>query len=309
MESIFNYPTIDEINEYWCEALSEIPKNVEPIEKRDREALPSMTYDRHTGGTWLRFVGVDGLKFWCFWQPCNRPGAHKTLIHVPGYGTEASAHPSLVHAGYNVMHVNPRGYCGPDGFANPEWRLPDGTPTVIFRNLDKPKEYGYRFWFQDAVIAVRWLQNQPNVTGKFGFFGSSQGGGASLLLASILSTEGISGAVVADVPFLTNVLLVYEKSNQGAYGIVFSNVPKDEALSKRSFRTLGYVDTVAHASRMNYPVLLTIGSLDDACPPYSIYSLYEKLPNTRGVVEMYGQGHAYTPPLPTLAETWFNLYL
>jgi len=309
MQDIFDYPTPDEIDKYWRDALSEISDNIEPIERHGREDLPSLTYDRHIGGIWLRFTGVDGLRFWCFWQPCDRPGAHKTLIHVPGYGTEVSGHPSLVHAGYNVMHINPRGYCGPDGFANPEWRLPDGTPTVIFRNLDNPREYGYRSWFQDAVTAIRWLQKQPNVTGKFGFFGSSQGGGGSLLLASILVTEGIVGAVVADVPFLTNFPLIYENSNRGAYDIAFSHIPEDEALSKRSFRTLGYVDTVAHASRMNYPVLLTIGSLDEACPAYSIYSLYEKLPNTRGVVEMYGQGHAYTPSLPSLAEAWFKLYL
>jgi cephalosporin-C deacetylase-like acetyl esterase len=305
----YSYPTLEEIDGYWREVLSEVPSQVEPVETREREALPSYTYDRHTEARWLKFAGVDGTEFWCLWQPCNRPGRRKTLIHVPGYGTETSAHPSLIHAGYNVMHVNPRGYCGPDGFANSEWRSAEGAATVLYRNLDKPKEYGYRFWFQDAVIAVRWLQAQPNVADRFGFFGSSQGGGGSLLLASILATEEIVGAVAADVPYLTNFRLAFEKDNRGGYETVFSQLPKDEDQFRQSFRTLGYVDTIAHAPRMNYPVLLTIGADDETCPAYSIYPLYEELPNTRAVVELHGQGHAYTPPFPSLAEMWFKLYL
>lgn len=309
MEFSYIYPTLEEIELYWSEALFEIPDEVEPVEERERETLPGHTYDRHVGGRWLRFEGVDGVKFWCFWQPCNRPGARKTLIHVPGYGTEISAHPSFVYAGYNVMHINPRGYCGPDGFENPEWRSPEnGGALVITRNLDKPREYGYRFWFQDAVIAIRWLQKQPYVAEKFGFFGTSQGGGGSLLLGSILASEGIVGAVAADVPYLTAFSLAYERGSGGGYEFLLK-LPEDEREFKKSFHTLGYVDTVAHGPRMKYPVLLTIGADDETCPAYTIYSLYEKLPHTRAVVELHGQGHAYTPPFPALAEMWFKLYL
>jgi len=309
MGSLYNYPTLEEIDAYWSDALSEVPQSVEPVKVEGREVLPNHTYDRHTGAKWLMFQGVDGVKFWCLWQPCGRPGLRKTLIHVPGYGTEVSAHPSLIHAGYNVMHINPRGYCGPKGFANPEWRSPEGGAMVLYRNLDKPEKYGYRFWFQDAVIAIRWLQTQPNVADRFGFFGSSQGGGAALLLGSILANEGIVGAVAADVPYLTNFRLAFEKENRGGYETVLSRLTEDEDQFSKSFRTLGYVDTVAHAPRMNYPVLLTIGADDETCPAYSIYPLYEELPNTRAVVELHGQGHAYTPPFPSLAEMWFRLYL
>jgi len=215
----------------------------------------------------------------------------------------------MVHAGYHVLHVNPRGYNGPDGPGNPSWREQDGTPQVLFKNLDKPKEYGYRFWFQDAVISFHWLQRQTRVDGKFGFFGNSQGGGASLILASILSDENVVGAVAADVPFLTNYRMAYSKTNKGAYEVVFSRLPKDRKAFQKSFFTLGFVDTTLHAARMKYPVLLTAGEIDDTCPPDTIHSLYEKLPNTRAIIELHGQGHAYTPNFLQLAKAWFNMYL
>jgi len=309
MDLLRVYPSLADAEAYWSEALSEVSADVEPVERRERICRPDEAYDYHAGcGVWLKFKGVDGTPFWCLWQECPRPGVHKALIHLPGYGTEASAHPSLVHAGYHVLHINPRGYCGPDGFGNHEWREQDGTATVIYRNLDKPKEYGYRFWFQDAVIAFRWLQRQTKVDDKFGFFGSSQGGGAALILASILSDEKVVGAVAADVPFLTNFPMALSK-RKGAYEIVFSRLPKEEEKFQQCFRTLGFVDTVVHAPRMRYPVLLTAGELDDVCPSDTIHSLYERLPNTRAIVEFHGQGHAYTPNFLSLAKTWFDLYL
>lgn len=304
------YPSETEVEAYWLEALSEVPKDPEPIEKRERIAKPNEAYDYHAGlGTWFKFKGVDSQPFWCLWQECPIPGVRRTLVHVPGYGTETSAHLSLVQAGYHVLHINPRGYNGPDGPGAQNWREPDGTPQVLFRNLDKPREYGYRFWFQDAIMAFRWLQKQPRVAKKFGFFGSSQGGGASLILASILSDENVVGAVTADVPFLTNFRMAYSNVNKGAYGIFVSHLPKNGKAFRKSFYTLGFVDTMLHASRMKYPVLLTAGQLDDACPPDTIRSLYEVLPHTRAIVELHGQGHAYTPNFLQLAQAWFDMYL
>lgn len=305
----YNYPTIAEVEAYWNKAISEIPAHVEPIEERERSNQPGDAPDRHTQSRWLRFEGTDGVKFWCLWQPCSRPGRRKTLIHLPGYGTEVSAHPGFIHAGYNVMHINPRGYCGPDGHDNLDWRSSEGEAMVLYRNLDKPEEYGYRYWFQDAVTAVRWLQKQPNVDEKLGFFGSSQGGGGALILASILASEGIVGAVAADVPFLTNFPSGLDRKISSAYEAIVTKLSDNEDKLRQALHTFGHVDTIVHAPRMKYPVLLNIGSNDETCTPGSIYSLYKLLPDTRAVVELHGQGHAYTPPFPSLAEMWFNLYL
>jgi len=306
------YPSLNEVEEYWRGALLEVPESVEPEEVIDQtQRVYPNPCDYHIGGgVWLKFRGLDGKPFWCLWQRCPRPGVRRALIHLPGYGTEVSAHPSLVHGGYHVLHVNPRGYCGPEGFGNKEWREIDGVAKVIYLNLEEPEKYGYRLWFQDALVAFRWLQNQPEVDKRFGFYGSSQGGGAALILGSILSDEGVVGAVAADVPFLTNFPKEFLKEKRSsAYNIVFSHLPENPERFRRCFYTLGFVDTLLHAPRMNYPVLLTAGDLDDVCPYDLIYSLYERLPNTRAIIEFHGQAHSYTPNFLALAKTWFDLYL
>ncbi|MEM3605279.1 MAG: acetylxylan esterase [Candidatus Bathyarchaeia archaeon] len=306
------YPSLDEVEDYWREAVCEIPESIKPEEVIDQtQRVYPNPCDYHIGGgVWLKFMGLDGKPFWCLWQKCPRPGVRKALIHLPGYGTEVSVHPSLVHNGYHVLHINPRGYCGPEGFGNREWREADGLARVIYLNLENPKKYGYRLWFQDAIIALRWLQKQNEVDRKIGFYGTSQGGGASLILGSILSDEGIVGAVAADVPFLTNFPREFLKEKRSiAYDMVFARLPKDADGFKKCFHTLGFVDTIAHAPRMRHPVLLTAGERDDICPYDLIFSLYEKLPSTRAIIEFHGQTHAYTPNFLVLAKTWFDLYL
>ncbi|MEM2303123.1 MAG: acetylxylan esterase [Candidatus Bathyarchaeia archaeon] len=306
------YPSLDEVEDYWREAVCEIPESIKPEEVIDQtQRVYPNPCDYHIGGgVWLKFRGLDGKPFWCLWQKCPRPGVRKALIHLPGYGTEVSVHPSLVHNGYHVLHINPRGYCGPEGFGNREWREADGLARVIYLNLENPKKYGYRLWFQDAIIALRWLQKQNEVDRKIGFYGTSQGGGASLILGSILSDEGIVGAVAADVPFLTNFPREFLKEKRStAYDMVFTRLPKDADGFKKCFHTLGFIDTIVHAPRMRHPVLLTAGERDDICPYDLIFSLYEKLPSTRAITEFHGQTHAYTPNFLVLAKTWFDLYL
>jgi len=304
------YPSLAEVESYWSRASLEVPRDVEPVETVQRPPDFEEPADRYAGGgTWLRFEGIDGVSFWCLWQECRCLGVRRALVHLPGYGTEVSAHPGLVHGGYHVLHVNPRGYCGPNGLGNPDWRDEKGGAAVVLRNLDQPDEYGYRLWFQDALLAVRWLQRQARVNERLGFFGSSQGGAGSLILASILSTEKVVGAVAADVPFMTDFCLAFSQTNRGAYESIFSHLSEDEQAFRQCFRTLGLFDTVIHAPRMTYPVLLTAGDLDETCPSYTIRSLYDELPHTRAMVEFHGQPHGYTPHFLPLAKAWFDTYL
>jgi cephalosporin-C deacetylase-like acetyl esterase len=103
--------------------------------------------------------------------------------------------------------------------------------------------------------------------------------------------------------------MAYLKVNRGAYEFLTSRLPKEKKAFQKSFYTLGFVDTILHASRMEYPVLLTAGELDDACPTDTIHSLYDMLPHTRAMVEFHGQGHAYTPNFLQLVHAWFDMYL
>jgi cephalosporin-C deacetylase-like acetyl esterase len=264
-----------------------------------KHAVPRHVYDPR----YVRFDLQDQPSFYGYWQRAPGPRPAPLLLHVPGYGGEMSAHPELVQAGFNVLHINPLGYCTPDGFdlsrqANNTWPvLPDTAASH--------GERGYVDWLTQALVAARWAESQESVcAGRIGCFGTSQGGGGALLLGSLLREKGIR-AVAADLPFLTNFPLMSKYPNLGAYGLVLG----EGEPTAGAWRGLGFIDTLSHAHRLDMPVLLTAGTADVTTPPESIKSLFEVLPGTRSYMEFAGLEHGYTPHFIPLANTWFRLYL
>jgi cephalosporin-C deacetylase-like acetyl esterase len=259
---------------------------------------------------YVEFTSPTFRTFYCYFQRCPSGAPAPLLVHLPGYGGEASAHPELVAQGYNVLHINPQGYATPQG---PTSEVPRNPWPVLPDTVLTQGSAGYRMWLRDAIIAVRWALAQPSVCQeRLAFFGTSQGGGTALLMASIMRDCNVR-AVAADVPFLTNFPLVYTHEQWGAYNLAFNALATLEKTQPEmvatAWRAIGYVDTLSHAHRLTMPVLLTAGTKDTVCPPYSIKSLYECLPGTRSYTELSGQGHGYSYAFPYLAGAWFRLYV
>lgn len=315
------YPSAEEIDEWVADLFAAADKHpvkaeiIDPdlFEWPESNNLPYRYAARHhEGAAYVRFSGPAGPKgndgkdvFYAFWQPSYRVPA-PLLIHVPGYGAEMSAHPELVTEGYNVLHINPLGYCTPEGMdgektsdtADPlAWpQLPE---TIMSRG-----EKGYRQWFIDCIRAVTWAFGQSAVLpGRFSFFGTSQGGGAALILASMYRDRGVR-SVAADVPFLTDYPLA---EGRGAYEIVRRAIGSVEDREK-AWHALGYVDTISHAHRLLLPVLLTSGGMDEMCPPETVKSLYDRLQCTRSLTVLTDREHAYTPEFLYLCYAWFGMY-
>jgi len=297
------YPGRNEIDQ-WCNNL---------IERAERRTLkvefldaPSYSFQlgvRHVAGNCYVAFKTPGRKtFYGYWQPAHAAPA-PILFHLPGYGAEMSAHPELVEKGFNLLHINPLGYATPSGPAQNEGMWP-----VLPDTVRSGGQRGYVDWLEDALAAVTWALSLDVVEPRrFGFFGTSQGGGTSLLLASIMADRGVK-AVAADLPFLTNFPLMYKLENRGAYQIAFDSMRTPEG-EPDEWKALGFIDTISHAHRLKMPTLLTAGGLDEACPPSSIESLFAKLPGTRSYTCIHDQGHAYTVAFLRLASAWFALYV
>ena len=304
------YPTPAEVDAWCCRV-------IEHAEGADLSArlMDADPYDfrmavRHTGGRYVEWTSEALGTFYGFWQPAPS-GRGPLLVHVPGYGAEMSAHPELVADGYNVLHVSPQGYATPKG--PDESKRPTGTWPVLPDTVLSLGEHGYVDWLAQAAAAALWAQGLEGVeAGRIGFFGTSQGGGCSLLLGSIFQKRG-ARAVCADVPFLTDFPLIRELAEPGAYAIAFGALESIERERPddvpAAWKALGTIDTTSHAHRLRMPVLLTAGSVDGACPAPAIRSLFDRLPATRSYTELAGQGHAYTTPFLHLARAWFRLYV
>jgi cephalosporin-C deacetylase-like acetyl esterase len=268
--------------------------------------LPFHYAVRHQKGTaYVRFTPQQGDPFFCIWQPAFDYPA-PLLIHLPGYGAEMSIHPEIMAEGFNILHINPLGYCTPGGMQPAKSRQPDdplGWPHLQ-ETITSYGEKGYRQWFVNCIQSVAWAAERSEVLpGRFSFFGTSQGGGAALILASMYRDRGVRCAA-ADVPFLTNYPLA---AGRGAYEIA-AGALEDAQDKERAWKALKYIDTVSHAPRLTFPVLLTAGSDDEMCPPETIEALFAELPRTRSLTYIRGREHAYTPEFLFLAKAWFRMY-
>lgn len=299
-----HYPTPAEIDR-WAASLwrsaSRMKYDVRPVLDF---AWPSWVGVRHSRGRFVRFSPGRMADFYCYYQPAASTPA-PLAVHVPGYGTEISAHPELESAGFTVLHVNPLGYHTPKG---PNEAAKGGAEAwpVLPRTARGERRGGYRDWLLDCLVAIRWAWRQGGaLPDRVSFFGTSQGGGTALLLGSIFRDHG-ARCVAADEPFLTDFPL---GGSRGPYGMVAAVAAEQSAgRAAEVWRNVGFIDTTSHAHRLTMPVLLTAGLADETCPPDTIASLFEKLPGTRSLTCLRGQGHAYTREFLHLAASWFRLY-
>ncbi len=296
------YPSTGEI-ESWIEDIwtfaNSIPLNVEVLPDngwRNNYGTFHMTENRI-----VKFSPEGMVPFYGVWQPVIK-GPSPLVVHLPGYGAELSNHPDIVAQGYNLLNLSPLGYWTPEGFYKSLQK--DGNWPVLPDTIRTKAQGGYKNWLLNCVMAVKWAWEQNTVIAdRVSFFGTSQGGGTALLLGSIFKDRGIR-CVAADEPFLTD----YPKAAwRGAYAVA-KDAFNNESEKAEAWHSLGFVDTIAHAFRMVYPVLLTEGGLDEKCPPDTVDSLYDKLPFTKSKTFLSGRGHGYNYEFIHLVCAWFRIF-
>jgi cephalosporin-C deacetylase-like acetyl esterase len=298
-----HYPSDAEIDA-WCASVWALANATEcrvELLQRDDFGPGAGVNHSHYENSYIRFSpqGMDG--FYGYWQPAASAAA-PLLVHVPGYGHEMSAHPELVAMGFHVLHISPLGYMTPMG--PDESKRPGGSWPVLPETVTSGAEAGYRNWLANCISAITWVQSLPDVVAdRVSFFGTSQGGGASILLGSIFRDRGVR-CVAADVPFLTNYPMA---AGRGAYQHATKGLDAVEDTAA-GWKSLGYADTISHARRLTVPTLLTAGALDETCPPETIQSLYEELPGTKSITHVADLGHRYSREFVPLAAAWFRLY-
>lgn len=247
---------------------------------------------------YIRFVRDKKHTFYGYWQPAFRQSA-PLLINLPGYGGRINVHPQISDDGYNILHISPLGYVLPDGERS-ELKQNGSWPVLQHTALGQPN--GYESWLTDCMLAVRWAMEHLSVLDRrVSLYGTSQGGGTALLLASLMQDVR---CVCADLPFLT--AFPHTGLRGDAYGLL------QDAFRQESpavfWRRLGYVDTLSHAHRLHMPVMLSCAGQDSVCPPDTIMLLFDRLHGTRQLTFLKDGIHTHSRESMYLFRCWFSLY-
>lgn len=295
------YPDSDQINA-WSETLYARAKD-ETIHGEFMNLSPVTPWFGNNPNTqenrFVRFRAQDH-SFYGYWQPALKTPA-PLLINLPGYGAYVSNHPQLNDDGFHVLHISPMGYTTPSGIDVTQQMEDKNWPVLDLTARGEPG--GYADWLLDVLLAIRWARERPEVIAdRVSLFGTSQGGGASLLVASIMQEE--IRCVCADLPFLTAFPL---SELQGeAYGILRKSYR--EMPHAQFWFNLGLVDTLSHAHRLHIPVMLSAGGQDHVCPREGIEELFRRLNTTKQYSFLTDVAHTHSRESMYLFRSWFALF-
>lgn len=307
------FPRPDDFDTYWggtLSALRAVPSDVRtertsPVKGASPNAVAPIP--RPVTVTKLTYASLDGKRptGWLF-QPTGA-SVHGALLFLPGYSTACGS--ELIHTvlsqiaqlGYAVLAVDPRG----QGASRSEH--PPSADGKIVTDVLCPESYVYRGIVADCVRGAEVL-SELTALDDVGVFGHSQGGGLALITAS-LAPERVR-AVGCMIPFLTHFAwsLRYRPST-GPYREAFDFAQKHPDSLPALKQSLGYLDTLHHAPRVQAPILVSVGLKDTTCPPPTVYSLIDRLRCIKSLLVLPDVGHEHVPDFYHHELAWFRRFL
>jgi cephalosporin-C deacetylase len=123
--------------------------------------------------------------------------------------------------------------------------------------------------------------------------GASQGGGQALAVAALLS--GAVKVCHADLPFLCDIARGITVSPSAPYTEVSEFLSHQVGLVETARNTLSYVDCALLARRITADCLLSVGLMDEVCPPSTVFAAYNAIGSSKDIA-VYEFGVHEVPP-------------
>lgn len=206
------------------------------------------------------------------------------LVSVAGYGGAETIHPATWRDQTVTLALSIRGQGDSQEDIDPK-----GQEYMFLNLTTNPADYIYVGAYLDIVRAVDLLCSRPEVDARrIGIEGGSQGGGLSLAGAAL---DPRIVACAAAVPWLCDwpdyaVTAPWAPEN---YPKLLAE-RKDLSLAKLH-TILSYVDVLNLAPRIHCPVTVSMGLVDDTCPPRTIMAVYNRITAPKSIRYYPHGGH------------------
>jgi cephalosporin-C deacetylase len=273
------------LDAWWGKRLDEARAAAAPptvIRHAEAEYGPVEVYD-------VEFSGARGdrIRAW-FLRPAQADGVPVAVTFI-GYGGgrgvpyEHLAWPAVGVAAF-VMDTRGQGGNWTVGATGDPGRTGDGPeyPGVMTRGITRPETYYYTRLFVDAVRAVEVAAELPGVDGgRLAVCGGSQGGGLSLAAAA-LAPDRVR-VCQANVPFLCDFRRAVGLSPAYPYREIADFLAQQVDLVDQAMDTLRYVDCALLARRITADCLVSVGLMDEICPPSTVFAAYHEVPGDKEI--------------------------
>ena len=290
LEKLYTYqginPRPQDFDEFWGRGLAEM-KAIDP----QVELIPADFQVDYAECFHLYFTGVGGARVHAkFIRPKNKPEPHPAVLMFHGYSSNSGDwHDKLGYAaaGLSVAALDCRGQGGlsEDPGGTTGWTL----HGHIVRGLDdEPEKFAFRQIFLDTAQLANIVMAMPDVDDtRVGATGVSQGGALTLVCTALEPRIKRSAPVY---PFLCDYQRVWEMGlDKDAYAELRSYFRRFDPRHEREteiFTKLGYIDVQYLCPRIEAEVMLSVGLLDQICPPSTQFAAYNKITSPKSV-ELY----------------------
>lgn len=273
----------DDFERFWDQGKAELLRVAPEIR------IEEVSDDEHSSRLFrVSLANIEGSRVFCWYRVPKGEGPFPAVLSIPGAGVRREGtHENYAEAGFAVltMAVHGIGQDHPLEYYKTLRRgLLNGYP---YFGMDDPYRYYYRRMVLGAIRCIDFLGTRPEVDKtRIAVAGSSQGGGMSLLVASL--DERIK-ALTANVPALCD----HAGSTQGrpsGWPRLLRRAGAHER--QRVRRTMGYYDAATAASRIKVPARLSAGFIDRTCAPSTVMAAFNNLRGPRTIEMVPGMGHA-----------------
>jgi cephalosporin-C deacetylase len=281
---------------WWAERLDEARKAARPpgITRYATDAYRQLhAYD-------VEFSGARGdrIRGW-YLRPAGADDAPlPVVVQFVGYGGGRglpASHTLFPSVGYAAFVMDTRGQGGRwtvgatgDLAPGPEYS------AVMTRGIARPEDYYFTRLYVDAVRAVETAAELDGVDGsRIAVSGASQGGALALASAALLG-ERVT-ACHADVPFLCDIQRAVTLSPSMPYAEVAEFLAQQVGLESAAMETLSYVDCALLARRITARCMVSVGLMDQICPPSTVFAAYNAITAVKEIAVFQFGVHAVPP--------------
>ncbi|MBE3574237.1 MAG: acetylxylan esterase [Firmicutes bacterium] len=261
-----------DFDQFWADALEE--SNREPLAAE----LTPLPYSVPGPRIYrLSLAGLGRVRLAGYYLVPPGTGPFPALVFYHGYGMDKGAIADYLMwlcQGYVVAVLDVRG----QGESQDSGTSPVGGGNVagyMAKGIESPASYYYRGVYVDTVRLVRFVQQRPEVDPvRIGVTGGSQGGGLALVAAAL---SGAAAVAVSEEPFLCHFQRAIDIALQGPYLELQEYLRRHPERTEATLRTLSYFDVMNLAERVQCPVRMCVGQMDDVCPPSTAAAAFNHL--------------------------------
>jgi cephalosporin-C deacetylase len=283
----------DGLDDWWAARLREARDRARPVTVTAHE--PSLYAPFQVSD--VEFSGGAGerVRAWYITPAGQQPGG--VVVKFIGYGGGRGApaeHILLPALGYAVLVMDSRGQGGrwsSGATADAAGTGPENS-LVMTRGITTPEEYYYTRMFTDAALAVDTASELAGSALPVAVSGGSQGG--ALALAAAALRPDVVAVCHADVPFLCDIQRAITLAPNPPYTEIPEFLAENVELVPRALDTLRYIDCALLARRITAATLVSVGLMDDICPPSTVYAAYNEIRAADKEIAVYPySGHSW----------------